>query len=113
VIDFYVINDTGVVVSVMRGPQCLLDDAVANNPGRVFEGVADVGQVRGADGALLTKASAPTYAELRRAAYPEIGDQLDAIWKLLASAKEIPAEAAMILQQIAEVKASIPKDQFT
>tara|TARA_R110000772_G_scaffold44050_1_gene101410 strand:- start:481 stop:762 length:282 start_codon:yes stop_codon:yes gene_type:complete len=45
---------------------------------------------------------APTYQELRRAAYPPIGDQLDALWQ------KGEAEAAM-LSTIMAVKAKHPK----
>ena len=45
---------------------------------------------------------APTYQELRAAAYPPVGDQLDAMWK------GGDAEAAM-LSVINAVKAEFPK----
>jgi len=112
VIDYYIVNDAGVVVSLMRGPRCLFDDALANNPGRVFEGVADVGQILCADGGVLTSPRAPTYTEQRKAAYPEVGDQLDALWKTL---KNLPPnlltdEAQQMLTAIDAVKTQIPKD---
>ena len=44
----------------------------------------------------------PTYQELRRAAYPPIGDQLDAIWK------GADAQADM-LKQVMAVKNKYPK----
>lgn len=52
--------------------------------------------------ALRPKPPAPTYQELRAAAYPPIGDQLDAMWK------GGEAEAAM-KQIILDVKAEYPK----
>lgn len=45
---------------------------------------------------------APTYAELRRAEYPPIGDQLDALWKG-------GAEAAAMKAVIDGIKAKYPK----
>ena len=45
---------------------------------------------------------APTYQELRSAAYPSVGNQLDAMWK------GGEAEAAM-LETILDVKAEYPK----
>ena len=45
---------------------------------------------------------APTYQELRAAAYPSVGNQLDAMWK------GGEAEAAM-LEAILAVKAEFPK----
>jgi len=45
---------------------------------------------------------APTYQELRAAAYPPIGDQLDAIWK------GGEAEAAMLVT-VQSVKSKFPK----
>ena len=50
----------------------------------------------------ITENTALTYQELRRLAYPKIGDQLDAMWK------GGEAEAAM-LQTIVAVKAQFPK----
>jgi hypothetical protein len=44
----------------------------------------------------------PTYAELRAAAYPAIGDQLDALWKGGDAAAEM-------LAKIQAVKAQYPK----
>ena len=52
--------------------------------------------------ALRPVAPAPTYQELRAAAYPPITDQLDAMWK------GGDAQAAM-LETILAVKAEFPK----
>lgn len=45
----------------------------------------------------------------RKAAYPAIGDQLDAIWKEIAALGPKTPDASAILERIAAVKASHPK----
>lgn len=45
------------------------------------------------------------YAEKRRAEYPPIGDQLDTIWKALASTPNPPP----MLAQIQAIKSKYPK----
>lgn len=52
--------------------------------------------------ALRPKPPVPTYADLRRAEYPPIGDQLDALWKG-------GADAAAMKESIDGVKARYPK----
>lgn len=51
----------------------------------------------------------PTYAHLRQAEYPPIGDQLDALWKIVASLGTVMTPARDILAQIQEVKNKYPK----
>jgi hypothetical protein len=53
------------------------------------------------------------YRRARAQAYPDIGEQLDAIWKAigaLQSGKKAPADAAAITEQIDAVKAKFRKD---
>lgn len=45
----------------------------------------------------------------RAADYPDIGEQLDAIWKALEQMGELPAETRDMLEQIRAVKARYPK----
>lgn len=48
----------------------------------------------------------------REAAYPEVGDQLDAIWKIvdaLVDRKPLPADALAVRAAVARVKATYPK----
>ena len=68
------------------------------------------------------KAAASEYAMMqykfdRKNAYPEIGDQLDAIWKHLAAARdagsELGAEAADILDEIIAVKNKYKKPDIS
>lgn len=66
------------------------------------------------DGQLQEVVPEPTplaVADQRRAAYPGVGDQLDAIWKTLAKVDQslLPQEAVTIMQQIAAVKEQYPK----
>lgn len=51
------------------------------------------------------------YAEKRRAVYPEIGEQLDAIMKWVATENEItvPSELKSIAMKCMSVKAQFPK----
>lgn len=49
------------------------------------------------------------YREARRAAYPDIGDQLDAIWKALAVQQGLPSDTQAMLTQVYEVKRRYPK----
>lgn len=50
------------------------------------------------------------YRQKRRDRYPSIGDQLDVIWKTLATNPDaMPDEARAMLAQVLAVKSSIPK----
>jgi len=51
------------------------------------------------------------YREKRRKEYPPIGDQLDAIWKVLAgyNMDSLHEDASSMLELILEVKAKYPK----
>jgi hypothetical protein len=49
----------------------------------------------------------PGYQELRRREYPAVGDQLDALWKMLVP--PVGSEAETILASINAVKAKYPK----
>ncbi len=49
-----------------------------------------------------------TYEELRRAEYPPVGDQLDAIWKHLAT-QNPTGDAEVMLTMIYSVKTKYPK----
>lgn len=50
------------------------------------------------------------YADDRRAEYPPIGDQLDALWKALEGRK-LPPEAEAVRARIADIKARHPKPE--
>jgi hypothetical protein len=53
------------------------------------------------------------YQQYRADAYPPVGDQLDALWKLvdsLLSKSAAPAEALAVRNQIAQVKLQWPRD---
>ncbi|BBH12927.1 hypothetical protein [Chromobacterium haemolyticum] len=49
------------------------------------------------------------YAERRRGAYPEVGEQLDAIWKALAELPSLPPDALEMLERIRQIKTTYPK----
>jgi len=49
------------------------------------------------------------YSMQRAQAYPAIGDQLDALWKLIGTATDLPAETRDMLTKIQEVKNAYPK----
>ena len=48
------------------------------------------------------------YACARRTEYPPLGDQLDALWKALAT-MDLPPDAKAMLEQIGGVKKRYPK----
>ncbi len=51
------------------------------------------------------------YAERRRSEYPPTGDQLDTLWKFIASlpAASLPTETAAMLGKVTAVKQKLPK----
>lgn len=51
------------------------------------------------------------YVERRAKEYPSIGDQLDAIWKLVAGLpkRDVPPETQQMLNRIDGVKQRLPK----
>ncbi|MGN5479538.1 hypothetical protein ACTMU2_29390 [Cupriavidus basilensis] len=60
-----------------------------------------------ADGRIVL---ASDYGALRAAAYPAVGDQLEAMWKAIAAAGvPLPAQAIDVLAKIDEVKQDYPK----
>lgn len=58
-----------------------------------------------------TYVSPPPYDVLRAREYPKIGDQLDALWKLLGPGAAPGSEAAEMYRRIEAVKQRIPKPQ--
>lgn len=55
---------------------------------------------------------AADYATARRAAYPDVGEQLDALNKLVAAflqQQTPPADAVAVVQKVQRVKAAYPK----
>src|SRR5678809_609768 len=54
--------------------------------------------------------AATSYQAFRAQAYPPIGDQLDAIWKIIQANPDIviPVDSAPVLTQINDVKAEFP-----
>ncbi len=59
------------------------------------------------------KASAEDIGRARRAAYPDIGDQIDAIYKGLAALRaqgnDLPADTIAWIDKVAAVKTRFPK----
>ena len=49
------------------------------------------------------------YDRRRASAYPEVGEQLDTIWKALAQLPTLPPDTAAMLQRIRQVKTDYPK----
>ena len=50
------------------------------------------------------------YRQARKDEYPDIGDQLDAIWGILRSLK-LPKDAQDIVDEIGRIKRKYPKPQ--
>lgn len=54
----------------------------------------------------------PTYRDFRQMEYPPIGDQLDALWKLIGeTGVPIEGEAGRLIARIKAVKELHPKDR--
>lgn len=49
------------------------------------------------------------YREQRRPANPEVGDQLDVLWKWVAAQPDLPPEVTAMLDVLAAVKKRLPK----
>lgn len=49
------------------------------------------------------------YDQRRAAEYPDVGDQLDAIWKALAALPSLPPDAMEMLERIRRIKTTYPK----
>ena len=58
-----------------------------------------------------TPPPAPTYVDYRQMGYPSIGDQLDAIWKVLESTNLINSnpDVKAIYDRVKQVKTTYPK----
>ena len=72
------------------------------------------GMIQQADGSFIAPVPVPKpYTELRREAYPPIGDQLDAIWKELnyrrMKGNALIQEADDLLNDILNIKKKYPK----
>lgn len=59
------------------------------------------------------EAAKVAYLQNRAGAYPPIGDQMDALWKLLGSLAEANPTAASMYHDILAVKAKYPKPDGT
>lgn len=59
----------------------------------------------------IARAAAGSYRIRRQAEYPSVGEQLDALWKVIAGMPpgQIPAEAQAVLDKVNAVKAKHPK----
>ncbi|CAJ0740797.1 hypothetical protein [Ralstonia mannitolilytica] len=89
-------------LNVRDGESCIEVDAMPQAHARVVEG--HLVEVQLPEVALA-------YDEERRAAYPEVGAQLDAIWKAFASLDRgaLPPDTAAMLDQVIAVKQQYPK----
>ncbi|MGP9826904.1 hypothetical protein ACT048_20740 [Ectopseudomonas khazarica] len=88
--------------------------ALEVQPGeRLFEGQVPIGSTHIRHGTPVEVVPEPTYRELRLAAYPAAGDQLDAIAELAAALLEqgiaLPTKTQAWLDDVQAVKASNPK----
>jgi len=100
----------------VQGKEFSLSHVESNAPGEHVEvWVASDGQVIKIGCEERVTPEVLDYRELRRRAYPPIGDQLDAIWKALGYLQmkkklNLVAEADDILGAILNVKKRYPKD---
>lgn len=50
------------------------------------------------------------YREARKQEYPEVGEQLDAIWKWIeANPGKMPVEVSQVMEKLGTVKTKFPK----
>lgn len=49
------------------------------------------------------------YDTRRKAEYPDVGEQLDEIWKALAALPSLPPDAMEMLERIRRIKTTYPK----
>lgn len=115
----YVIVDAqGYVTGFGTAPECDISRVVVPPGGQLLKGVSvTVGsmhyRMRFQDGRVVVTTEPliqQNYGMARRAAYPPIGDQLDALWKYLAPcAADLPPETAAMLDRVLAVKAEHPK----
>lgn len=90
------------VLNVRDGESCIEVDAMPHGYARVVDG-----RLAEAELAEVTR----SYDQERRAAYPDVGAQLDAIWKAFASLDRgaLPPDTAAMLDQVIAVKQQYPK----
>lgn len=94
--------DSEIIYNLGAGEDYVTVADVLAGPARVVDGQIELIPVAPVE---------PTYEELRRAAYPPIGDQLDAFWKTMAKLDPalLDPETLAMLNQIQAVKAQYPE----
>lgn len=111
----YAIHDAdGFVRRYIRVPEQELADNVAEDESALLIDAFPTTAHRVVDGQLVPfepPKPALTYADERRAAYPAVGEQLDALWKAFAAidVSLLPQETLAMMQQVKAVKEKYPK----
>lgn len=103
-IHYLLLNNTGVIVQ--RG-QCHSLAEVPAAPGLTSE-VIDPSDTRQPVGP-----PPPTYADYRAMDYPPVGEQLDALWRIVQTHKLAAGDPAAqaLLDRVQDVKTRFPKDR--
>lgn len=102
-IHYLIHNEDG---SIMQRGTCASEEEIPAIPGKRSE-MVDATDPRGPG-----TAPEPTYREFRHMDYPPLGDQLDALWRLVQAndlAASDPAAKEM-LDRVRAVKARFPKE---
>lgn len=107
-------KDTGIVKRYVGCPDAEIIYNLGQNEDYLTVDGPRPGTWKVENGALVEVPVVPPtlpYTFQRAAAYPPIGDQLDALWKGLAAvdASLLPQETLAMMQQVAAVKDAIPK----
>lgn len=98
---YYLLKDADGVAR-QRG-MCNSEAEIPAGPGLTYELVAP-------DAVAPLHIVPPSYKEFRAMAYPPMGDQLDALWKLVQEIGAASPSAAAMLAQIQYVKEQFPKE---
>lgn len=94
--------DSEIIYNLGEGEDYITVAEVLAGPARVVDGQIELIPVAPVE---------PTYEELRRAAYPPIGDQLDAIWKTFAmlDPAQLAPDTLAMLNQVEAIKSQYPE----
>ncbi|CAN7308893.1 hypothetical protein LJR296_001469 [Cupriavidus necator] len=94
--------NTEIIYNIGLGEDYITVQEVPQGPARVVGGQIEL---------IPSPPAEPTYADLRRAAYPPIGDQLDAIWKTFAmlDPAQLDPDTLAMLNLVEAIKSQYPE----
>lgn len=97
----YILKDAAGKIT-QRGT-CADEDEIPRNQGTSFE------VVEAADPRRPTQHPEPGYKDYRMMDYPSVGDQLDALWKIVEAAGLLSRDKSGIFDRVQAVKKNYPK----